>query len=138
MGDAEEVDKRQSSGGGFVESVKEIAGSRNDEDVIVLVTHREGVWQLQEHVGMQVGAGYCHTSYYNYELSSNNLSSWDPASNPLRVGWYSDLKSTLEVCSDSLMKLGFVSIFGGGGAHVLGGGVIEQMYSLVWLGGKVA
>eukprot|EP00427_Karlodinium_veneficum_P021982 CAMPEP_0169097290 /NCGR_PEP_ID=MMETSP1015-20121227/19445_1 /TAXON_ID=342587 /ORGANISM="Karlodinium micrum, Strain CCMP2283" /LENGTH=265 /DNA_ID=CAMNT_0009158095 /DNA_START=41 /DNA_END=838 /DNA_ORIENTATION=+ len=84
MGNAVEVDKNQSNGSGFVEAVKAIAETHKDHEVILMVTHREGVWQLQEHVGMQVNAGYCHTSYYTYDSSKNTLASWDPASNPSR------------------------------------------------------
>jgi len=80
MGDAIEVDKRQRCGGGFVESVKAIAAAHRDDEVVVLVTHREGIWQLHRHVGTRGQNGYCNTSYYNYDLSSKALTSWDPIS----------------------------------------------------------
>jgi hypothetical protein len=83
QGNPEQVDGRQGRGGGFVESVTEIAATHSAGDVLVMVTHREGIWQLNRHVGTRPKAGYCNLSCYRYDLTSKKFGSWDPASNPL-------------------------------------------------------
>lgn len=85
LGDAARIDRRQRSGGGFVESVKEIAANHHDGEVIVMVSHREGIWQLHRHVGTQGSNGYCNTNFFTYDLSRNRLAAWDPASSPSRT-----------------------------------------------------
>jgi len=77
LGDADEVDRRQGGGSGFVESVKDLAGKHADGDVLILVTHREGIWQLLRHVGGQMQSGYCNISDLFYEPSRHMLAFWD-------------------------------------------------------------
>lgn len=85
LGDAAQIDRRQRSGGGFVESVKEIAANHHDGEVIVMVSHREGIWELHRHVGTRGSNGYCNTNFFTYDLSRNRLAAWDPASSPSRT-----------------------------------------------------
>merc|ERR1711904_578462 len=47
--------------------------------------HREGIWQLHRHVGTRCPSGYCNTSFFNYDLSSNSLTTWEPASKLARA-----------------------------------------------------
>jgi hypothetical protein len=83
QGDAARVDRLQGTGGGFVNAVKDLSAMHSDGDVLILVTHREGIWQLNRHVGTRPKAGYCNLSCYRYDLTSKKFGSWDPASNPL-------------------------------------------------------
>lgn len=81
LGNAKQVDERQRCGGGFVESVKELASNHRDGDVLVMVTHREGIWQLQRHAGMRVNrSSYCSTSFFTYDLTSHALAGCDVSS----------------------------------------------------------
>jgi broad specificity phosphatase PhoE len=77
LGDPHTTDSRQSSGGGFVEAVKELAATHNDGDVLVLVSHREGIWQILRHAGGKMKSGYCNTSFFAYELNSRKFTGWD-------------------------------------------------------------
>jgi len=80
VGNAEEVDRRQSSGGGFVEAVKDLARCHSEGDTLVMVTHREGIWQLLRHVGGKMQSGYCNISTFNFEPQSGALTAWDTLS----------------------------------------------------------
>jgi len=77
LGDADQVDRRQGGGGGFVESVKDLAAKHAEGDVLILVTHREGIWQLCRHVGGEMKSGYCNISDVSYEHSRHSLALWD-------------------------------------------------------------
>ena len=58
-GDAMTIDDRGRRPGGFVETVLDLAYSAACADVLILVTHREGIWELQKATGAQPGIGYC-------------------------------------------------------------------------------
>lgn len=77
IGDAKTVNRRLSHGS-FVETVKEIAAMHADDELVVLVTHREGIWELQNHVHQRPGAKYCSLTYVSYDSTSKKLSSWTP------------------------------------------------------------
>merc|ERR1712118_41197 len=82
-GDADQVDRRQGGGGGFVESVKDLAAKHAEGDVLILVTHREGIWQLCRHVGGEMKSGYCNISDVSYEHSRHSLALWDRSGLPV-------------------------------------------------------
>mmetsp|Transcript_118643 Transcript_118643/g.215769 ORF Transcript_118643/g.215769 Transcript_118643/m.215769 type:complete len:356 (-) Transcript_118643:69-1136(-) len=76
VGDAQAVNRRLRSGS-FVETVKEIASMHNDDELVVLITHREGIWELQNHVHDRLsGAKYCSLTDVSYDSTSKKLSSW--------------------------------------------------------------
>lgn len=79
MGDANQVDRRQQTGRGMVMAVKELAAAHSDGDVLVLVTHREGIWELLQHVNGKPKSGYCNISLFSYDSTSSTLDSWNPA-----------------------------------------------------------
>jgi hypothetical protein len=61
-GDAAAVDALNKRQGGFVQLVQQLAGEAAPgaaDSVLVLVTHREGIWELQTEVDLQPGCGYC-------------------------------------------------------------------------------
>merc|ERR1712176_1121831 len=69
--------------GGFVQAVQELASSHADGDLLIMITHREGIWQLLQHVGSKPrDGGYCNCSFFQYEAGSGTLGTWD-ASEPL-------------------------------------------------------
>eukprot|EP00930_Biecheleria_cincta_P063203 TRINITY_DN48708_c0_g1_i1.p1 TRINITY_DN48708_c0_g1~~TRINITY_DN48708_c0_g1_i1.p1 ORF type:complete len:354 (+),score=45.22 TRINITY_DN48708_c0_g1_i1:58-1119(+) len=82
LGDPDLVDQRQERHGGFVESVKELAAKHADGDVLILVTHREGIWELLHCIGGQMKSGYCAITLCSYELSSQLLARWDGVFEP--------------------------------------------------------
>merc|ERR1712110_1247344 len=85
MGNPDQVDHRQGTGGGFVEATKELASLHADGEVIVMVTHREGIWQLLRHVGGKMQGGYCNISWFSFDPQTRGLASWDPSSRPSRA-----------------------------------------------------
>lgn len=85
LGDPEQVDKSRA---GFVSAIKELAAAHQDGDAIVLVTHREGIWELLRHVGLRNSrqtSGYCAVNLCCYDLQQSTLTQWDPQSQPRRV-----------------------------------------------------
>lgn len=82
LGDPNLIDQRQQRRSGFVESVEELAAKHNDGDVLVLVTHREGIWELLHCIGGQMKSGYCAITLCSYELGSQVLALWDGAFGP--------------------------------------------------------
>jgi len=85
LGIPEQVDHRQGAGGGFVEATKELAALHGEGEALVLVTHREGIWQLLEHVGIQMRGGYCNITWLTFDPKTQALSSWDPSSHPCQA-----------------------------------------------------
>jgi len=77
LGDPDRVDKDQGMGGGFVESVKGLASTHADGDTIVLITHREGIWQLIRHVKGEFKSSYCNITLYTYDSAKRSLSGSD-------------------------------------------------------------
>lgn len=59
---------------GFINLVKELAAVHAPGDIIVLVTHREGIWELQRHMGKRSTTKYCGIDYYAYDHGSSTLS----------------------------------------------------------------
>lgn len=78
MGSSQDVDHRQGGGEGFVEATKELATLCGDGQVLVLVTHREGIWQLLRHVGGKMKTSYCNITWLSFDPKTQALSSWDP------------------------------------------------------------
>lgn len=76
IGDAHQVDLRNSQRRGFVDSVQELAAMHSAGDVIVLVTHREGLWEILRHVsGRLEKTGYCCTRYFKYDIEKREVDS---------------------------------------------------------------
>ena len=46
VGDVEEVHKRNRSSHGFVDTVQELASAHACGEAVVMVTHREGIWEV--------------------------------------------------------------------------------------------
>lgn len=87
LGNAEEVDRRQTRrSSNFSEAVKELAANHSDGDLIVIVTHREGIWDVLKSVGAKMKSGYCNSTFLSYDKSCQALAVWDPASDRLASG----------------------------------------------------
>lgn len=77
IGDASEVDRRSRQRRGFVESVMDLAASHAPGEVIVLVTHREGLWEILRHTSGTPIAGYCCTRYFQYTHDQREVENWE-------------------------------------------------------------
>lgn len=75
--DAKEVNQRNRSERGFVESLQELASAHGEESVI-MVSHREGIWEVLQHFGRRPHKEYCSTHYLWYDHDSQTLTLWDP------------------------------------------------------------
>mmetsp|Transcript_98196 Transcript_98196/g.174810 ORF Transcript_98196/g.174810 Transcript_98196/m.174810 type:complete len:327 (+) Transcript_98196:40-1020(+) len=73
VGVAKHIDGMMRRQSGFVKLVKELAESHNADESLVLVTHREGIWELQQHVGLKTTVSYCSISYLTYDFSTQKL-----------------------------------------------------------------
>eukprot|EP00756_Hemistasia_phaeocysticola_P037918 Hpha_TRINITY_DN16728_c1_g10::TRINITY_DN16728_c1_g10_i1::g.78366::m.78366 len=103
-GDPEKVDEGQKGmrrrGGGFEKFVAELASRHDGGDVVVMVTHREGIWELQQHCKEKIARQkYCSTHYYRVE--GDKVVTWDVESHrrtptPPRSSDKSDFEANLE------------------------------------------
>ena len=139
-GDIAVIDARNRKDGGFVETARELLVCAEPQaDVLVLVTHREGIWELQQAVGMEVGMGYCgylavalgpgdslrpHPSWASYHGSDRNGGQFLPGR--LRRG-SSHASSAVFICKAARSQEGGVARLwvtpGARGVWVEGGGV---------------
>eukprot|EP00928_Gymnodinium_smaydae_P062520 TRINITY_DN46368_c0_g1_i1.p1 TRINITY_DN46368_c0_g1~~TRINITY_DN46368_c0_g1_i1.p1 ORF type:complete len:372 (+),score=39.25 TRINITY_DN46368_c0_g1_i1:52-1116(+) len=71
-GDAKSVDETFRSGG-FVPLVKELAAMSTPGSVVIAVTHREGIWELQSHIGAKRTTSYCSVSYVLFDHENQTL-----------------------------------------------------------------
>lgn len=78
IGDAAEIDRIAVRSNGFVQTVRDLAGAHNGGDAAVLVTHREGIWELLEHLGLQPSAKYCCVKSLAFDKDSGELLPWEP------------------------------------------------------------
>ncbi len=58
-GDVALIDQRNRQQGGFVQAIEELAACSDAPKVLVAVTHREGIWELQQEVQTKPGCLYC-------------------------------------------------------------------------------
>lgn len=79
--DAKEVNQRNRSERGFVQSLQELASAHGEESVI-MVSHREGIWEVLQHFGRRPHKEYCSTHYLWYDHDSQKLTLWDPDKDP--------------------------------------------------------
>jgi len=77
IGDIAAIDKGWHHDYGFVKGVKGLASAHAIDEVIVLVTHREGIWELQDHIGDRSRCDYCSLHLCSYEHGSGSLLPWD-------------------------------------------------------------
>ena len=71
-----QVNARNRSGRGFLESIQELA-SAHGEETLVLVSHREGIWEVLQHFGLRPHKEYCSIHYLWYDHDSKRLGLWD-------------------------------------------------------------
>ncbi|CAJ1454367.1 unnamed protein product [Effrenium voratum] len=77
VGDPQEVDARNVSHG-FVESITELASAHGPGETLVMVSHREGIWEAMQHIGqVLVRLPYCSTTYLRYDHDTQVLSAWN-------------------------------------------------------------
>jgi len=76
MGEPSKVDERQRRGASFVKAVSDLAAKHENGEVIVLVTHREGIWGLYDQLGGELHTGYCSLHYYTFSIGSKLLAPW--------------------------------------------------------------
>lgn len=80
LGDPARVDDRMKRHGpaSFVEAVKELADLHSIGEVIIVVSHREGIWEMKKHVGnREFKARYCDISTYLFDKTEMKLSAVD-------------------------------------------------------------
>eukprot|EP00929_Paragymnodinium_shiwhaense_P108530 TRINITY_DN7484_c0_g1_i1.p1 TRINITY_DN7484_c0_g1~~TRINITY_DN7484_c0_g1_i1.p1 ORF type:complete len:349 (+),score=44.74 TRINITY_DN7484_c0_g1_i1:169-1215(+) len=83
QGDAQAVDDRFRRRGtrGFVESVVELADRHERGSVVIMVTHREGIWELHKQVGDRMcRAEYCSVSTYTWDKEKQVLAKFEEKS----------------------------------------------------------
>merc|ERR1711862_661387 len=54
------------------EVVRNIAAD-HDGDLILLITHREGIWSVLQTLGVRMKTGYCNVTHMNYDLVARSL-----------------------------------------------------------------
>lgn len=94
IGDVRSIDLRNRQRRGFVESVVELAAMHSPGDIVVLVTHREGLWEILRHTSGAPAAGYCCTRYFNCDPARSTVEKWktepgataEPAAPARRLG----------------------------------------------------
>ena len=97
VGDVEQVGRRNRSPDGFVETIKELAGSHPSGEAVVMVSHREGIWEVLSHLHKPPTGKYCSTHYLQYDRVSKKISLWNIEAPIVRFG-------RLQVCSACLLR----------------------------------
>jgi len=112
LGNPEEVDRRQSRGrgGSFVTAVKELAASHREGDLLVMVTHRECIWEAQRHVGQKPKSEYCNISSFAYHLSTGNLAHWDLSTRGVARKASSQMAPWVDIALDSAADIALDSV----------------------------
>lgn len=100
-GDPAKVDEAHRRGrrGGFIKHVVELASQHEPGSVVVMVTHREGLWELLDHCNQKITAKYCSQSYYRVQdgkIVSWNLAAHRRTPTPPRTAGLSDVQAALE------------------------------------------
>jgi len=63
--------------GGFCKLVADLAAKHKPGSLLFLVTHREGIWDLQRHVQVKTGPSrYCSVDYLAYDHDRKALTTW--------------------------------------------------------------
>lgn len=75
LGNPDHIDKQSQN---FSDAIKDLASNHRESDLIILVSHREGIWDVLHHVGCRIKAGYCNATYLNYFLGNHSLELWNP------------------------------------------------------------
>jgi broad specificity phosphatase PhoE len=78
LGDAVKVDENQKSGVNFSRVVKDVAAGHTNGDIIVIVTHREGIWDVLKNVGAPMKSGYCNVTFLSFDPSCASLQIYQP------------------------------------------------------------
>eukprot|EP01062_Namystynia_karyoxenos_P084488 TRINITY_DN9953_c0_g1_i1.p2 TRINITY_DN9953_c0_g1~~TRINITY_DN9953_c0_g1_i1.p2 ORF type:complete len:353 (+),score=101.27 TRINITY_DN9953_c0_g1_i1:85-1143(+) len=79
-GDPRAVDALQQGGRSFACAVYDLAAQHRAGDVVVMVTHREGIWDLQSHLGSRMRQRYCSVHWMRADLQRQVLAPWHGAS----------------------------------------------------------
>jgi len=67
----------------FVLLVQDLAARQPAGSLLVLVTHREGIWQLKRHLGLPLTrASYCSVDFVRYQPDTRRLTSWEVQAGP--------------------------------------------------------
>ncbi|CAE7031185.1 PARG [Symbiodinium sp. CCMP2592] len=77
VGDVEQVGQRNRSPDGFVETVKELTSAHPSGEAVVMVSHREGIWEVLSHLHKPPTGKYCSTHYLQYDHVSKKISLWN-------------------------------------------------------------
>lgn len=72
LGDAQEVNARNRKSDGFLESIRELA-SAHEEETLVMVSHREGIWEVLRHFGHRPHKEYCSIHYLWFDHDTGKL-----------------------------------------------------------------
>jgi len=68
-GDVDVIDQRNRLDDGFVQAIEEMAACPDNPEVLVAVTHREGIWQLQQAIHRKPGCLYCCAFVFLVDLN---------------------------------------------------------------------
>eukprot|EP00971_Amphidinium_carterae_P341091 6479726-Amphidinium_carterae.1 len=77
LGEPERIDKLNIQRDAFVRLCQELAARERPSSTVVLVSHREGIWQLQDRAGLPMKhPEYCGIEYFQYNHKTQQLSPW--------------------------------------------------------------
>mmetsp|Transcript_873 Transcript_873/g.1967 ORF Transcript_873/g.1967 Transcript_873/m.1967 type:complete len:404 (+) Transcript_873:242-1453(+) len=99
LGDPAEADELVSRAGGFVAAIKVLASLQAPGTFLVLVSHREGIWELCRHLRCELKTSYCSDTFCEYDFANRKLESWDPSGHvhaPLLTRTKSEEEQALE------------------------------------------
>lgn len=119
-GDPAKIDAAQGRSRVFAKAVVELASQHEPGSVVVMVTHREGIWELQDHCRQKIARQrYCSQHYY--AVQGGQITSWDVAAHrrtptPPRSAGMSDVETALEQGKGTLVVNDPVLLVGTPGA----------------------
>ena len=82
VGDAKEVNARNRKADGFLESIRELA-SAHEEETLVMVSHREGIWEVLQHFRRRPHKEYCSIHYLWFDHETGKLGLLEVHDRPL-------------------------------------------------------
>ena len=85
VGDVEAVGRRNRSRTGFVETVRELASAHASGEAVVMVSHREGIWEVLEHLHKSPTGKYCSTHYLKYHHDTQHIQLWNLEDSTFRL-----------------------------------------------------
>lgn len=60
-----------------MQSIQGLASAHEDE-TLIMVSHREGIWEVLQHFGLRPHKEYCSIHYLWYDHDTQSICIWDP------------------------------------------------------------